>query len=171
MPQKKHRRRCRTAQSAGVDWRRRSSASSVNCFAASAVDTVGVSRWRLAIDQRLNARHCWPGKDAPPPPSSSHRFRRWRERRLALSDMHSTRKLPHTPSAAKSERSGWSRKPSLGMPGTPVCHEGLGLPLQVPLTTPGMDGFPVKQVLGPPLPLTEYLYSLPSFELQNPVGP
>ena len=23
---------------------------------------------------------------------------------------------------------------------------------QVPLTTPGMDGFPVKQVLGPPLP-------------------
>src|SRR5208282_2544264 len=111
-------------------------------------------------------------KDVPPPPSSSASF-------LAVqgappsfsSDMHSTRKLPHTPSAANSERSGWSRKPSFGMPGTPVCHEGLGLPWHVPLTTPRIDGFPVKQVLGPPLPLTEYLNSLPSFVLQNPDGP
>src|SRR5580658_4768668 len=111
-------------------------------------------------------------KDVPPPPSSTASF--WAVQGAPNwfgSDMHSTRKLPHTPFAAKSERSGWSRKPSLGIPGTPVCQTGLGLPRQVPLTTPGMDGFPVKQVLGPPLPLTEYLNSLPSCVLQNPVGP
>src|SRR5271154_680125 len=110
--------------------------------------------------------------DVPPPPRKMASFLAVQAVPPSLwSDMQVTRKLPHTPFAAKSERSGWSRRPSLGMPGTPVCHVGLGLPLQVPLTTPGIEGFPVKQVLGPPLPLTEYLNSLPSFVLQNPVGP
>src|SRR5271163_1128467 len=111
-------------------------------------------------------------KDVPPPPSSSASFFAVHGAPPSFSsDMHSTRKLPQTPVAAKNERSGWSRSPSFGIPGTPVCQEGLGLPWQVPLTTPGIEGTPVKQVLGPPLPLTEYLNSLPSFELQNPDGP
>src|ERR1700690_3568072 len=110
--------------------------------------------------------------DVPPPPSYNASFCALQGAPYWLgSDMHSTRKLPHTPSAAKSERSGWSRKPSFGIPGTPVCHDGLGLPCQVPLPPPGIDGFPVKQVLGPPLPLTENLNSLPSFVLQNPAAP
>ena len=42
-----------------------------------------------------------------------------------------------------------SRTPSAGVP---VCHEGFAYPLQVPLTTPTVDGAPVAQPLGPPLP-------------------
>jgi hypothetical protein len=44
-----------------------------------------------------------------------------------------------------------SRTPSLGLPSTD-CHAGLAYPAQVPLTTPVVDGAPVAQPLGPPLP-------------------
>jgi hypothetical protein len=44
-----------------------------------------------------------------------------------------------------------SRTLSLGLPKTD-CHFGLIYPAQVPLTTPAVDGAPVAQPLGPPLP-------------------
>jgi hypothetical protein len=44
-----------------------------------------------------------------------------------------------------------SRTPSLGFPSSD-CHDGFGYPAQVPPTTPDVDGFPVAQPLGPPLP-------------------
>jgi hypothetical protein len=44
--------------------------------------------------------------------------------------------------------------------------------LQLPLTTPGIDGAPVKQVLGPPLPATAIRkFVWPLSELQKPAAP
>ena len=44
-----------------------------------------------------------------------------------------------------------SRTPSAGLP-TIDCHDGLAYPAQLPLTTPLVEGLPVAQPLGPPLP-------------------
>jgi hypothetical protein len=49
------------------------------------------------------------------------------------------------------DTSGMSRTPSLGLPSTD-CHEGFAYPAHVPLTTPAVEGAPVAQPLGPPLP-------------------
>jgi hypothetical protein len=38
-----------------------------------------------------------------------------------------------------------------GLPYT-VCHDGFGYPAHEPLTTPLIEGLPVAQPLGPPLP-------------------
>ena len=47
-----------------------------------------------------------------------------------------------------------SRTPSFGLPIRPACQLGLGVPAQVPLTTPELNsaGEPLAQPLGPPLP-------------------
>ncbi len=72
--------------------------------------------------------------------------------------------------AEKSETSGMSRTPSLGFP-TTDCHDGLGHPKQVPLTTPDVDGDPVAHPLGPPLPAAVVKLFSPSALLQKPAVP
>lgn len=64
-----------------------------------------------------------------------------------------------------------SRTPSLGLPNTD-CHEGFGYPAHEPLTTSDMEGAPVAQPLGPPLPepVVRNCCS-PILLLQNPVKP
>jgi hypothetical protein len=57
------------------------------------------------------------------------------------------------------------------MPTTPACHDGLGYPAQVPLTTPELEGDPVAQPLGPPLPPTLVRKFAPALLLQNPDAP
>ena len=56
------------------------------------------------------------------------------------------------PLPAKSDTSGRSRTPSSRIPANPACHDGFFQPLQLPLTTPRMEGVPLAQPLGPPLP-------------------
>jgi hypothetical protein len=57
------------------------------------------------------------------------------------------------------------------MPTTPACQDGLGYPAQVPLTTPEVEGDPVAQPLGPPLPPTLLRKFAPGLLLQNPDAP
>jgi hypothetical protein len=64
-----------------------------------------------------------------------------------------------------------SRTLSLGLPNRPDCHEGLGYPLQLPLTTPNVDAVPVAQPLGPPLPATVVRKTSPVELLQKPLEP
>ncbi len=75
------------------------------------------------------------------------------------------------PFAAKRDTSGRSRTPSAGV--ARICQEGFAYPLQVPLTTPVVEGVPVAQPLGPPLP--HAMVCKPSemavLLLQKPVAP
>ena len=76
------------------------------------------------------------------------------------------------PFPAKSETSGMSRTPSLGLPKTD-CHDGLAYPAQEPFTTPYVEGDPVAQPLGPPLPeaVVNKLFEEARELLQKPLRP
>src|ERR1700684_255447 len=81
--------------------------------------------------------------EVPPPPAS--------QPPSAGSESHVTYECPQGPLDANSATSGRSRTLSAGLPLTD-CQLGFAYPLQVPLTTPDVDGVPVAQPLGPPLP-------------------
>ena len=65
-----------------------------------------------------------------------------------------------------------SRTPSAGFP-TIDCQDGLAYPAHLPLTTPPVDGVPVAQPLGPPLPEAVVCnpYVLAVVLLQKPLEP
>jgi hypothetical protein len=108
--------------------------------------------------------------DVPPAPAQPLGAPEQEAPPLAVSDQQNTYQCPQTPLAANSETSGMSRTPSLGLP-TIDCHEGLPYPLHVPLTTPLVDGVPVAQPLGPPLPETTVRRFPPLPLLQTPLEP